>query len=261
MEKQKRIAKVAQTPEDNMLFARIYDRLSAAEQKNIPAVTQFLSPREQVLTRQMMVPMELTFFGGTADAERAVCCKLPDYLSEQWLFGEESPVAAVRATYFERDELTHRDILGGLMGIGIKRETVGDIYVSAGQCDFFVTKEILPYVLDNFLTAGRTKLHLQQIPLDLVQVPQVQVRQMKDTVSSLRLDSVLGSGFGLARGKASDVIAAGKVSVNDLPCLKADKVLAQGDKITVRGFGKLILAQVGGRTKKDRISIILERYQ
>ena len=261
MEKQKRIAKVAQTPEDHMLFARIYDRLSMAKQKNIPAVTQFLSPREQVLTRQMMAPEELIFFGGVEGAERAVCCSLPEYIPQQWLSGSDSPVAAVRATYFEKDELTHRDILGGLMGIGIKRETVGDIYVFVGQCDFFVTREILPYVLDNFLSAGRTKLHLEEIALDLVQLPQVQVRQIKDTVSSLRLDSILGSGFGLARGKAADVIAAGKVSVNDLPCMKGDKLLNPGDKISARGFGKLVLAQVGGRTKKDRISIVIERYQ
>lgn len=261
MDKHKCIAKVAQTEDDRMLFARLYDRLVGAEQKNIPAVTSFLSPREQVLLRQMLSPMELRFFGGTGQAERSVCCWLPDYLDESWLTGSDGPVAAVRATYFEKDALTHRDFLGGLMGIGIKRETVGDIYAGTGSCDFFVTREILPYVLDNFLSAGRTKLHVQEISLQLVQPPAVTVRQIKDTVSSLRLDSVIGSGFGLARGKAADLIAAGKVSVNDLPCLKSDKLLAQGDKISARGFGKLLLAQVGGRTKKDRISIILERYQ
>lgn len=244
-----------------MLFARIYDRIVSAQQRNIPACTQFLSPREQVLTKQMLAPMELCFFGGVEDAERAVCCWLPEYLSEQWLQEADGPVAAVRARYFEKDHLTHRDILGGLMGIGIKRETVGDIYVSAGQCDFLVTSEILPYVLDNFLSAGRTRLHLQQIPLEQIQPPQKQVREIRDTVSSLRLDSIVGSGVAMARGKAADLIATGKVHVNDLPCLKADKLLKEGDKISARGFGKLVLSQVGGRTKKDRISIVIERYQ
>ena len=261
MDKQKCIAKVAQTDEDRLLFARIYDRLTGAEQKNIPASTWFLSPREQVLIRRMLAPMELRFFGGSDQAERAVCCWLPDYLEEDWLTGEDSPICAVRATYFEKDQLTHRDFLGSLMGSGIKRETVGDIYVGTGSCDFLVTREILPYVLDNLVSAGRTKLRVEQIALEQLAVPAVSVREFRDTVSSLRLDSIVGSGFRMARGKAVALIEAGKVSLNDLPCLKPDKLLTEGDKISARGFGKLILAQIGGKTKKDRISIVLEQYQ
>ncbi len=261
MDKQKQIAKVAENEEDRLLFARIYDRLTLAEQKNIPGVTCFLSPREQVLTKRMLPGLELHFFGGAAEAERAVCCWLPDYLEDSWLAEEDSPIAAVRATYFEKDALTHRDFLGSLMGSGIKRETVGDIYVGTGTCDFLVTREILPYVLDNLTSAGRTKLHVERIALEQLAVPAVTVKEIRDTVSSLRLDSIVGSGFCMARGKASALIEAGKVSLNDLPCLKPDKLLTEGDKISARGFGKLVLTQVGGRTKKDRISIYMEKYQ
>lgn len=259
MDKQKQIARVAENDEDRVLFARLYDRLAGAEQKNIPGVTCFLSPREQVLTKRMLPDLDLRFFGGHENAERTICCWLPEYLDESWLW-EEGPVAAVRASYFEKDQLTHRDFLGGLMGVGIKRETVGDIYVGAGSCDFLVIREMLPYVLDNFLSAGRTKLHLEEIPLDGLHVPQVTVREIKDTVSSLRLDSIVGSGFSMARGKAAALIEAGKVSLNDLPCLKGDKLLSEGDKVSARGFGKVVLSQVGGRTKKDRISIVLQRF-
>ncbi len=260
MDKQKQVAKVAETDEDRILFARIYDRIISAEQKNIPGTTCFLTPREQVLTKRMLPHMALCFFGGTAEAERAVCCWLPDYLDEDWLTGEDGPIAAVRATFFEKDKLTHRDLLGALMGSGIKRETVGDIYVGEGTCDFLVTREILPYVLDNLLSAGRTRLHMEQISLEALAGPVLTVREIRDTVSSLRLDSIVGSGFGMARGKASALIETGKVSLNDLPCLKPDKLLAEGDKVSARGFGKLVLAQVGGRTKKERISIILEKH-
>ena len=260
MDKQKQIAKVAENEEDRLLFAKIYDRLVTAEQKNIPGITCFLSPREQVLTRRMLQGMQLQFFGGQADAERNVCCWLPEYLDESYFWDQDGPVAAVRASYFEKDDLTHREFLGGLMGIGIKRETIGDIYVGKGSCDLLVTREILPYVLDNFLSAGRTKLHLEQIPLEELRVPQVTVKEFRDTVSSLRLDSIVSSGFHMARGKASSLIEAGKVSLNDLPCMKSDKLLSEGDKISARGFGKIILSQVGGKTKKDRISIVLQCY-
>ena len=261
MDKQKQIARVAENDEDRLLFARLYDRLAGAEQKNIPGVTCFLSPREQVLVKRMLPHLELRFFGGHEQAERNICCWLPDYLDESLLWEEDGPIAAVRATYFEKDQLTHRDFLGGLMGIGIKRETVGDIYVGTGSCDFLVTREILPYVLDNYLSAGRTKLRVEEIPLEALQVPVVSVKEIRDTVSSLRLDSIVGSGFNMARGKAAALIETGKVSLNDLPCMKGDKLMTEGDKVSARGFGKLILAQVGGRTKKDRISIVLQRFQ
>lgn len=81
------------------------------------------------------------------------------------------------------------------MGCGIKRETVGDIYVSEGSCDFLVTREILPYLLQNFLSAGRTKLHVEQLPIDQIRVPEQKVKAVRDTVSSLRLDGVVSSGF------------------------------------------------------------------
>lgn len=261
MEKHKQIAAVAENEEDRVFFARIYDRLTGAEQKNIPGTTCFLSPRERVLTERMLPHMDVRFFGGSSDAERTVACWLPAYLEEAWLTGEDSPIAAVRATYFEKDELTHRDFLGSLMGSGIKRETVGDIYVGKGTCDFLVTREILPYILDNLVSAGRTKLHLEQISLEELNLPQVTVKEYRDTVSSLRLDAIVGSGFRMARGKASALIETGRVSLNDLPCLKPDKLLAEGDKVSARGFGKLVLRQVGGKTKKDRISILLEQYQ
>lgn len=260
MDKQTQIARVAENDEDRMLFAKLYDRLTGAERKNIPGVTGFLSPREQVLTRRLLPDLELHFFGGHASAERNVCCWLPDYLDEAWLTGEDSPIAAVRATYFEKDALTHRDFLGSLMGLGVKRETVGDIYVGTGTCDLLVTREILPFVLQNLTGAGRTKLHAVQIPLEALSLPQAEIKELRDTVSSLRLDSIVGSGFGLARGKAAALIESGKVSLNDLPCLKPDKLLTEGDKVSARGFGKLVLSQVGGRTKKDRISIILQKY-
>ena len=261
MDKQKQIAMVAENDEDRVLFARIYDRLVGAEQKNIPGVTCFLSPREQALTKKMLPHLDIRFFGGGEQAERAVACWLPDYLDEDWLMDEDGPVAAVRCTYFEKDQLTHRDFLGSLIGCGIKRETVGDIYVGKGTCDFLVTGEILPYVLDNLISAGRTKLHTERIALSDLAVPQLSVREIKDTVSSLRLDAIVGSGFRMARGKASALIETGKVSLNDLPCMKPDKLLTEGDKVSCRGFGKIVLAQVGGKTKKDRISIVLEQYQ
>ena len=222
--------------------------------------TAFLSKREQMLAAELLRGQDFAFFGGPAMAEREVCCYVPEYLDESWLTGDEGPIAAVRAVYFAGDTLTHRDFLGALMGCGIKRETVGDIYVSEGSCDFLVTREILPYLLQNFLSAGRTKLHVEQLPIDQIRVPEQKVKAVRDTVSSLRLDGVVSSGFSISRGKAADYIAAGKCELNYAPCMKGDKQAAEGDVITIRGLGKIRLETIGGSTKKGRIAIEITRF-
>lgn len=259
MDKQRAIAAAAETEEDRLLLARIYDKLTHGQDRNIFAATGFLSPREQAMTRRLLPHMDLTFFGGCEGAERCLACYLPEYLTEDCLT-DDGPVAAARAAYYEKDTLTHRDFLGSLMGAGIKRETVGDIYVSAGTCDILVTRQILPYLLEQWDSAGRTKLHLSAIPLAEVRRPAAEKREIRDTVPSLRLDCLVGAAFSMARGPAGQLIAAGKVAVNDLVCLKGDRQLKEGDRIAVRGFGKAELAQVGGATRKGRLSVTLARW-
>ena len=255
------IDKIAHTPEDRLLLAKLWDKINSGMRKNIAANTCFLSPREQELAHYLFgVQTGLSAFGGYDDAERKMLVWLPDYLDEDSLYYEDSPVVCLRATYFEEDSLSHRDFLGSLMGAGIARETVGDICVSKGQCDFFVTTEIAPYVLQNFISAGRTKLHLEQITLDQVNIPQPEIKEIRDTLASLRLDGVVSAGFRVSRGLAAQHISAGKVAIDGVICEKPDKAIAEGAKISLRGLGKIQLKSVNGQTKKGRISVIINRY-
>lgn len=257
MDKQHRIAAAAETEEDRLLLARIYDRLERAAQREIFACTGFLSPREQALTRRLLPELPLVFFGGCDGAERCMACYLPAYMTEEDLTAPDGPAAAVRAVYYERDTLSHRDFLGSLMGAGVKRETVGDIYVSPGSCDFLAAQAVVPNLLENLTAAGRTKLRLARIPLAEIRRPETKKRELRDTVPSLRLDCLVGAAFSMARHPASELVAAGRVAVNDLVCLKGDRQLQQGDRIAVRGFGKAELAAVGGTTRKGRIAVTL----
>ena len=255
------IEKIAQNPEDRVLLAKLWDKINAGIRRNIPANTSFLSPRELEMARFLFGSEPgLCSFGGYEDAERKMLVYLPDYLEEDSLYEDDSPLVCLRATYFEKDDLSHRDFLGALMGAGIARETVGDICVGKGCCDFFVTAEIAPYIEQNFLCAGRTKLHLARIPLREAQIPEPEVKEIKDTLASLRLDSVISSGFRIGRSLASQYVSAGKAAIDGLPCEKPDKAVTEGMKISVRGLGKIKLASVGGRTKKDRISVTIHRY-
>ena len=119
---------------------------------------------------------------------------------------------------------------------------------------------MLPYLLENLTSAGRTKLHLSAIALEDVQRPPAERKELRDTVPSLRLDCLVGAAFSMARGPAAQLIAAGKVAVNDLVCLKGDRQLREGDRIAVRGFGKAELSTVGAITRKGRISVIISLF-
>ena len=254
------IDKIAHNPEDRVLLAKLWDKINTGIRKNIPANTCFLSPRELEMARYLFGDEPgLTSFGGYEDAERKMLIFLPEYLEEDSLF-DNAPLVCLRARFFEEDTLSHRDFLGALMGAGIARETVGDICVGKGCCDFFVTAEIASYVEQNFLSAGRTRVHMEQIPLREAQIPEPELKEIKDTVASLRLDSIISSGFRIGRSLAAQHIHAGKASIDGLPCDKPDKLVSEGMKISVRGLGKIKLHCVNGRTKKDRISVVIHRY-
>lgn len=255
------IDKIARTPEDKVLLAKVWDKINAGMRKNIPANTSFLSMRELEMTRFLFGQAQgLHTFGGYDEAERQMLVYLPEYLEQGSLYGEDSPLACLRATFFEGDSPTHRDFLGALMGSGIAREAVGDICVGKGSCDFFVTAEIAPHVLRDFTGAGRTKLHLQQIPLEQVQIPEPETKEIKDTLASLRLDCVIAAGFRIGRSLAAQHISASRAAINGLPCEKPDRTVDEGVSVSVRGLGKIKLKSVNGQTKKGRISVVIDRY-
>ena len=201
------IEKIAQSAEDRLLLAKLWDKINAGMRKNIPAATCFLSPRELEMAKFLFgEPEGLYAFGGYEDAERKMLVFLPDYLDETSLYGEDSPCVCLRAAFFQGDSPSHRDFLGALMGAGVGRETVGDICVDKGSCDFFVTAEVAPYLVQNFTSAGRTKLHLSRVPLSDVHIPEPEVKEIRDTLASLRLDSVISSGFRIGRSLAAQYV-------------------------------------------------------
>ena len=260
---------------DNRNFgARIEDLCERACRTYTPCYTSFLTPEESVEAKRLASGFPDLFvlaFGGYGNAERVILGFFP---SDIYLPPEECCRSDERYRQYEADSglaflkiagsgfsnFDHRDVLGSVMATGIKRETVGDIYVAEGRCDFLVTREVLPYLLQNFLSAGRTKLHVEQIALTDVSVPEQKIKMVRDTVPSLRLDGIVSSGFSISRGKAADYISAGKCELNYTPCVKGDKQTTEGDVITVRGLGKIRLDTIGSNTKKGRIGVEITRF-
>lgn len=112
----------------------------------------------------------------------------------------------------------------------------------------------------NVTSAGRVKLSISEIELSDLSVPELKVKEIRDTVSTLRLDAVAASGFSMSRGKAQELISSGRVQLNYRETLKSDAPVAQGDVISARGLGKFEVAEVGGLSKKGRTALLLHRY-
>ena len=262
MDKTELIAKMAQEPEDRLLLAKILDKYDQSQRRNIPAATGFLSPREQQLAIALLnaagVRSGYTLDGGYEGAERQILVFLPDWAGEE---AAEDQLAFLRADFHGVDSaLSHRDILGSLMGLGVARERVGDILVSPHSADIVAAPSLRDFFLREWTEAGRVKLTVTEIAREALRIPQVQVKTIRDTVSSLRLDAVTAAAFSMSRGKAAELIAAGRVNLDHVPCLKPDRQVPQGAVLTARGLGKARLAEVGGLSKKGRTGITIERY-
>lgn len=249
--------------EDRLTAAQVADKLEQCARQNRLTHTMFLTPHQRAVAQQVTVccgnpPHRIT--GGYPDAERCVFLFLPDYIDGDAVPEEDLPFGALRVEWGHGAALTHRDILGSLMAQGVRREVLGDLLVGDAGCDVIALRECIPFLRDNWLSAGRTGLHPEEIALSELRVPVADGKTVRDTVASLRMDAVLGSGFSVSRGRASALIMAGKVSLNGCECLKPDRLLTQGDILSVRGQGRLILREVGGLSKKGRFYITVERF-
>ena len=266
MNKKELLDRCTRDGEERMLLARCLDRLELAQNRGVPAHTPLLSPVEQAALTDLLNawgrPRHL-FFGGYEDAERRLCAFLPDWQEEEsFLSDPEGPLTAIEASYPPNADLGHRDILGALMGLGLTREKLGDILFPAqpGRCQVVCLREAAPILLSQWSEAGRWKVSLTEIGLSDLSPRPAQVKTIRDTVATPRLDAVLAAGFSLSRSKAAGYISSGKVALNHRECLKSDRTVEEGDVLTCRGLGKCVVKEVPGQSKKGRTMLVLDRY-
>ena len=260
MDRRELLDRAAHSPEERLLLSRVWDKCEQCRTRNIPTATGFLSPQEQTAAQHLLNALGCregyVLWGGYDGAERKRLLFLPEWMAEP----DGAEIAAVRAVCRSGGDLTHRDFLGSLMALGLTREKIGDILVEKGGCQVLLDPSMTDFLLQNWDSAGREKLTVTPLPLSALAVPHAAVKELRDTVSSLRLDALVSVGFRMARGKAAELISSGKVQVNWVDCAKSDRLLAEGDTVSARGFGKFYLAEVGGLTKKGRIAVTVRQY-
>ncbi|MDO4175518.1 MAG: YlmH/Sll1252 family protein [Eubacteriales bacterium] len=254
---------LARTQEERILLAQVADKAETCRERSYLTYTKFLDMHEAALAARLLHTLgsiRARFWGGYADAERKLLFFLPDWMEELPAEDEDCPITAIRCLRNKGDALSHRDYLGSLMGLGLRRDGIGDILVGEHGADIIVYKEIAPYLLTNYAKAGRKSLHVEEIPIGRIIVPEEKVTMLRDTVASMRLDSITASMFRMSRAKAADAIRAGKVFVNQQECLRTDQEVREKDRITLRGTGRGEVDEILGESKKGRIVVSLKRF-
>ncbi|MBE7032849.1 MAG: RNA-binding protein [Ruminococcaceae bacterium] len=236
----------------SVMFAHIFDMAVRADRYGAAVFGDFLSENSisELLARKDCLPSEPVLFGGFDGAERKMVAFIPEY--EDPVF----PINALKITSPMLHSLTHRDFLGSVLGLGIKREKCGDIIIKDKAAYIIFSEEICSFAANSLTKVGRVGVKTEEISLSEIELPERSFKTVSGTVSSLRLDSVITLFYGKGRGKAGEIISGGLVFVNGICALKNDMRLKDGDVISLRGKGKATLS-VGGTSKKDRIFITL----
>jgi len=249
--------------DDKMLIARVLDKAVNAEKSRTVTWTDFLDPYQIRLVERALSgtnDIEYRFEGGYKGAERKIAIFEPDHLSNLSEKGSENPLSLINIKLKRENNITHRDYLGSLMGLGIKREKIGDIIVEGSSCDVIVLKDIADYILYNLNKVSNTGVLVSKGNIDDLKVPEPKTKEIKCTVPSLRLDCIISNGFGISRSQVAPLFKSGRVYVNWEPEEKLSAQVKEGDTISVKGKGRVVLEEIGNKTRKDRISIVLKRF-
>lgn len=257
--------------EKEVLISHCLDLKKKASDSFMITCTGFLSVDERsvvsAIQREYASDIDTFYYGGYEDAERTVAVYVPKLFGVTDIdkyFADntyDNPLSLIKISKDRFSTLSHRDYLGALMGLGIKRETVGDIIVGCDDCFVFSLKNMSNFICENFSKAGRGRVDCEIADLTEFAVGNDNTQTVFSSVASLRLDSVVSSSFNLSRGASSDVIKRGLVYVNSVQLMKGDALLKEGDKIVLRGKGKVVLEKVIGESKKGRIHINLKKYR
>ncbi|EXJ22850.1 hypothetical protein, contains S4-like RNA binding domain protein [Alkalibacterium sp. AK22] len=245
-------------PEEKAFIDQVTDWLRQVEMQYTPYLTPFLDPREQFIVKSIAGQhdeVKINSYGGYEAAERSRLYLSPAYFEpEQNDF--EIKIAEIR--YPKKfAELSHGKILGTLMGAGVERSTIGDIVSDGERWQFFAEASIMDFLTASVTKIGNVSIQLEECPYTAIILPKDTWEERHEIVSSLRLDVVLAGVFNISRQRSKELISAGKVKVNWHETERPDMPLGVHDVVSIRGYGRVRLQNIEGKTKKEKIRLNL----
>ena len=247
--------------EEKIVLDKVLDKVEESLRMHQPVFTKFLNPHHLHLAQEMLEQvrdLKYLLYGGYKQAERQRLGVMPDYYIESMV---DAPLSLLDISgQFKFQNVSHRDFLGAILGTGIKRSMVGDLVLYKNGCQAIIAPEIKDYLINNLEQVHKIGVEVKEITFDQLEVKEQRVKKIKDTVASLRLDSVASSGFGTSRSKMSKLIEQGKVKVNWKVVEDPAYFLADDDLLSMRGRGRVKIDELRGKSRKGRIKLTLKRY-
>ncbi len=256
--------------EKDILISHALDKKRQCSENSMITYTNFLSLDEISLVkttdREYSEFTHTYYYGGYDDSERQIALFMPKFFQIDSLNAfledneEDNPLCVVRLKKDKFTSLSHRDYLGAIMGLGLKREMIGDIKVSDEGADVFALKSAAEYICENLKKSGRGSVVGEILPVSSFNSADDKFELCFTTVASLRLDGVVAAFFNLSRSSAAEAVNKGLIYVNSSQCLKGDFTLKEGDKLVFRGKGKTVLSKIKGTSKKGKLKIEYKKY-
>jgi len=275
------------TDDERLLVSRALELSLRGE--NDAVASSFLTPREQRIVfeavRREGSSHRLFLWGGYKGGERRKAIFLPTWLcseavSEASLYSCEREedylkclsdfgmlsvlgehISVVRISGSGYTELSHRDWLGSLMGLGLRRSVIGDIVTEGSSCTVFCEETAASYITETLRKVGRDTVKPSLIETDIELSVNRRFEDVVTTVQTPRLDGVVRALCNISRDEAAGLVERGDCEINYFCEKETDKRLAAGDILTVRGFGKFIIESAEDMTRRGRIRLIAKKYK
>jgi RNA-binding protein YlmH len=218
--------------------------------------SEFLNPYElknAIAALNAIDNISYSVYGGYEKAERKLIYIYPFYVNKEDI---NKPIKAIKISgNFKFRKVSHRDYLGSLLGLGIKREKIGDILIHENFCQVIVCEDICDYIVLNLEKVGNNTISLEEIDLDNLIYSEPEYKEVNFTAASSRLDTIISGIYNISRQESSNYINSEKVFVDYEKITSASKSIKENCIISVRGQGRAIVSQIGDYTKKGRLKV------
>lgn len=247
---------------DAALRRRFEELADRADTRQCLVFSDFLNLAEQSILKETALPCPVCLWGGYAAAERKVAVFVFGTLDTETA-ADKAPFVLLKvapAAQKFADTLRHRDFLGSILGLGLRREMLGDIVITDNCGYVFCMESVADFITDNLQKVRHTTVRCSQantLPETLTAEPEAQ----SVIVASERLDALLAAVFRLSRSEAQKLIAAERVFLDSRVCTKAELSPKEGCIISARGFGRFRYGGMERETKKGKLRVIVQIYK
>ncbi|WP_083238846.1 RNA-binding protein [Caloranaerobacter ferrireducens] len=247
-------------PEQIIVMRKILDKIEKVLKNHEIVYTDFLDPYQRRLSHSILNRFsDLNYFeeGGLKEAERKSIIIYPFYLIKEDI---ENPIGSIKIIGNFKKKLNHRDYLGSILGLGIKREKIGDIYLHDDFTQIVLHKDILDFIKLHLSKVGNQNVQVEEISLNEIKQGTIEYIEKNVTVSSLRVDNIISAVYDISRSKCLMYFNQNRVKVNWEPIKQPFHLVDETDMVSVKGKGRFLIYKNLGKTKKGRYKLIIKIY-